>query len=174
VQPTARRIVRAVSGARPELDISHLTPRFVSIATDPPNAQTADLFAAERTAIGAVTQPATWIHPSNQDRARILTAEPIALSVNDGPETMEPVGAGRARGILLHKLMEERRYQSALAELLPAAPDGHRKFLSVGSAPDTGRSIEAPQWARSAKSGDTGTPARFPGSGHLPERVLCS
>jgi hypothetical protein len=51
--------------------------------------------------------PLTWIRPSDHDPDRIPMTEAIELELGDAPEVAAPVGAGRIRGLLLHKLMEE-------------------------------------------------------------------
>jgi PD-(D/E)XK nuclease superfamily len=71
------------------------------------NAQTAELFATERRIIEAAAVPLTWIRPSDHDPDRITMIEAIPFEPIDPPEIDAPVGAGRIRGLLLHKLMEE-------------------------------------------------------------------
>src|SRR5262249_38393823 len=101
------RIVDMAHHTLPRLDLSGMTSRPVPISTDPPNAQTAEIFEAERAAIDAIAMPRTWIRPSDHDTDRIPTTEAIALEPGDAPEVNAPVGAGRVRGLVLHKLMEE-------------------------------------------------------------------
>src|SRR5690606_35156158 len=99
---------------------------------DPPNMQTAELFATERTIIDEAAVPLTWVRPSDHDPDRLEAIEAITLDTDDAPEVDLPVGAGRVRGLLLHKLMEEvltgelveevdrfaRRTRQLLAELV--------------------------------------------------------
>jgi CRISPR-associated exonuclease Cas4 len=101
------RIVDMAHDVLPRLDVSHMKPMPRPMSVDPPNAQTAELFAAECAAIGAAAIPLTWIRPSDHDPDRIPAAEAIALEPGDAPEVDAPVGAGRIRGLVLHKLMEE-------------------------------------------------------------------
>lgn len=70
----------------PSLDLSHMTPAPVPINIDPPNAQTAELFAAESATIDAAAVPLTWIRPSDHDPDRISATEAIALELGDVPE----------------------------------------------------------------------------------------
>jgi len=93
--------------ALPALDVSGLTPVPAVPDADTPNAQTAEEFDAERTAIAAAAVPLTWIRPSDHDPDRLATIEVVALEPGDGPEADVPIGAGRIRGLMLHKLMEE-------------------------------------------------------------------
>jgi ATP-dependent exoDNAse (exonuclease V) beta subunit len=101
------RVVDLAHRALPELEVSHLVPAPAAIVADPPNAQTAEVFAAERAAVAAAAVPLTWIRPSDQDRDRLPVSEVVALDAGEAPEAEAPVGAGRVRGLLLHKLMEE-------------------------------------------------------------------
>ena len=77
------------------------------MSADPPNTQTAELFAAERAVIEEAAVPLTWIRPSDHDPDRPQAIEAIALDAGDALEVELPVGAGRVRGLLLHKLLEE-------------------------------------------------------------------
>jgi ATP-dependent exoDNAse (exonuclease V) beta subunit len=106
-QKSWARIVNMGHKALPQLNLSRLTPAPVSINADPPNVQTAELFAAEQAVIDAAAVPLTWIRPSDDDLDRLPTTEAIAPELGDAPEVEAPVGAGRVRGLLLHKLMEE-------------------------------------------------------------------
>jgi len=101
------RIVDMTHKALPMLDLSRLTPASLSRDADPPNDQTAELFANERATIDAASVPLNWVRPSDHDPDRIPMTEAIALEAGDAPEVGMPVGAGRVRGLLLHKLMEE-------------------------------------------------------------------
>ena len=137
-QKSWARVVDLGHGALPSLDLSRMTPTPVPISVDPPNAQTAELFAAERAIIDAAAVPLTWVRPSDHDPDRISATEAIALEPGDAPEVDVPVGAGRVRGLLLHKLMEEvltgelaeeverfaNRVRELLAELVLDPDDG--------------------------------------------------
>ena len=84
-----------------------MTPVPPPTIADPPNTQTAELFAAERAVIDEAAVPLTWVRPSDHDPDRVEAIEAIVLDAGDAPEVDLPVGAGRVRGLLLHKLMEE-------------------------------------------------------------------
>lgn len=69
-------------------------------------AQDADTFARQAAIVQAAAPELRWVSPSahDADRAEILLPA-------DGPggafDYVEPIGAGRIRGLILHKLMEE-------------------------------------------------------------------
>lgn len=106
-QKSWARVVNLGHDALPELDVSRMTPAPTPISADPPNAQTAELFAAERAVIEEAAVPLTWVRLSDHDPDRLQAIESITLDAGDAPEADLPVGAGRVRGLLLHKLMEE-------------------------------------------------------------------
>jgi hypothetical protein len=70
--------------------------------------QDADTFARQAAIVQAATPPLHWVNPSvhDADRAGILTP-PLAIEPGSTFELVEPIGAGRIRGLILHKLMEE-------------------------------------------------------------------
>jgi ATP-dependent exoDNAse (exonuclease V) beta subunit len=106
-QKSWARIFDLRHDALPTLDLSRMAPVPAPANADPPNTQTVEVFAAERAAIDAAAVPLTWIRPSDHDFDRISAIEAIAVEPGDAPEVDVPVGAGRVRGLLLHKLMEE-------------------------------------------------------------------
>jgi hypothetical protein len=71
------------------------------------NEQTTERFAREAESVAAAAPALTWLRPSDHDRDRAEALEPITRAVDDAFEYVLPVGAGRLRGVLLHKLMEE-------------------------------------------------------------------
>jgi CRISPR-associated exonuclease Cas4 len=101
------RIVDMAHDVLPSLDVLRMTPIRTATSADHPNSQTVELFEAERAAIDATAIPLTWIRPSDHDPDRIPTAEAVVLEPGDVPEVETPIGAGRIRGLVLHKLMEE-------------------------------------------------------------------
>src|SRR5262249_30169196 len=84
-----------------------LAPVARSIDTERPNAQTPEVFEMERAAIAAASTPVQWLRPSDRDLDRLPMGESIAIELGDVPEAELPIGAGRVRGLVLHKLMEE-------------------------------------------------------------------
>jgi ATP-dependent exoDNAse (exonuclease V) beta subunit len=71
------------------------------------NGQTAEQFKREADAVTAAAPPIAWRRPSDSDPDRAEALAPVARSISEAYEYLEPIGAGRHRGILLHKLMEE-------------------------------------------------------------------
>jgi ATP-dependent exoDNAse (exonuclease V) beta subunit len=106
-QKSWARIVDMVYSALPTLDVARMAPLPSSISEDLPNFQTNELFAAEAAAIVAAATPITWIRPSDHDSDRFPVIEAVSLETGDATEFSSPVGPGRIRGLLLHKLMEE-------------------------------------------------------------------
>jgi hypothetical protein len=72
-----------------------------------PNPQTREVFEVDATAIAARTTRLTWVRPSDHDADRMPVGELVAMELGDPPETGLPVGPGRIRGLVLHKLIEE-------------------------------------------------------------------
>jgi ATP-dependent exoDNAse (exonuclease V) beta subunit len=101
------RIVDLAHQKLPQLDLSRFRPKQHYPTADLPNSQTADVFEAERAVIAAAAVPVLWLRPSDQDLDRMPVTEALALDSGDAPETELPIGGGRVRGLVLHKLMEE-------------------------------------------------------------------
>jgi ATP-dependent exoDNAse (exonuclease V) beta subunit len=101
------RVVNLGHDALLELDVSRMTTAPTPMRADPPNTQTAELFAAERAVVEEAAVPLTWVRPSDHDPDRPRAIEAIVLDGGDALEVDLPVGAGRVRGLLLHKLLEE-------------------------------------------------------------------
>ena len=101
------RVVDLACAELPTLDLSKLDHVGFLPSTDPPNLQTAEMFATERAAIAAAATPIRWLTPSDQDQDRMPVEQAVAADGGDAPEREVPVGAGRVRGLVLHKLMEE-------------------------------------------------------------------
>jgi CRISPR-associated exonuclease Cas4 len=72
------------------------------------NSQTKEVFDAEAAAVAAASPGILWRRPSEQDHDRVTSDESSDTdTTQDLVETPRPVGAGRVRGVLLHKLLEE-------------------------------------------------------------------
>ena len=106
-QKSWARVVNLGHDALLELDVSRMTTAPTPMSADPPNTQTAELFAAERAVIEEAAVPLTWVRPSDHDPDRPQAVEAIVLDGGNALEVDLPVGAGRVRGLLLHKLLEE-------------------------------------------------------------------
>jgi ATP-dependent exoDNAse (exonuclease V) beta subunit len=101
------RIVDLAHGRLPELDLSRFRRSAVLPQADPPNEQTRRIFESEGEAIALAAAPTTWRRPSDHDPERMQSADVAATESDDAVEIEMPVGAGRVRGLVLHKLMEE-------------------------------------------------------------------
>ncbi|WEX85812.1 UvrD-helicase domain-containing protein [Sinorhizobium garamanticum] len=101
------RIVDLAHQDLPQLNLSRLTPAVRTIDVELPNGQTEEVFDRERAVIATASKPLHWLRPSDSDQDRVPMGETIAIELGDAPETELPVGAGRVRGLILHKLMEE-------------------------------------------------------------------
>jgi ATP-dependent exoDNAse (exonuclease V) beta subunit len=91
----------------PELDLTGLSAPARSPTAAIVNTQTAAQYAEEARRISEAAPPLEWRRPSRHDRDRAEILEPTARSIDDAFEFVEPVGGGRLRGVVLHKLMEE-------------------------------------------------------------------
>jgi CRISPR-associated exonuclease Cas4 len=92
----------------PELDLSSFEPKPSVSVPEPPNSQTREIFLAEAAALELAAKPTRWIRPSDHDSDRLAVVEAVSSTdTSEFPETEKPIGAGRVRGLLLHKLMEE-------------------------------------------------------------------
>jgi CRISPR-associated exonuclease Cas4 len=92
----------------PELDLTHVTGAPVRPDRGPSNEQDGALFAAEAERIAAMAQPITWLQPSTHDDDRLSFEDAgEADCCDEVVDIPEIAGAGRVRGLLLHKLIEE-------------------------------------------------------------------
>jgi hypothetical protein len=70
--------------------------------------QDAALFARQAAIVQAATPALRWINPSAHDADRAEFLKPtLATEPSNAFDYVEPIGAGRIRGLILHKLMEE-------------------------------------------------------------------
>ena len=70
------------------------------------NEQAAPLFALEAARVASSAPVVSWRAPSADDPDRRRDS-PSAISDPDGASSAEAMGAGRARGAVIHKLIEE-------------------------------------------------------------------
>ena len=107
-QASWARVVNLQTSRLPEIDLAALTPTPRARPAPDPNPQTAEVFAAEAAVVAAGAAPIVWRRPSDHDSDRAELGE---VEAGDGTDDLlevpRPAGAGRVRGILLHKLMEE-------------------------------------------------------------------
>lgn len=91
-----------------ELKLHALAPRWTAGSEAVMVAQDADAFARQAAIVRDATPELHWVNPSvhDADRAEILTPA-VTVEATSTFEYVEPIGAGRLRGLVLHKLMEE-------------------------------------------------------------------
>ncbi|WJI50134.1 PD-(D/E)XK nuclease family protein [Mesorhizobium sp. C089B] len=91
-----------------ELQFNQLEPRATHDLDAAALPQDAKAFARQTAIVQAASPPLRWVNPSGHDadRAEILTPS-VAVEPSGAFEYIEPIGAGRTRGLVLHKLMEE-------------------------------------------------------------------
>lgn len=114
----SRAVELAVDGL-PELDLAGVTGFLARPDRGPDNMQDAATFAAEAERIAAASQPITWLRPSAHDDDQIDFEEADDDGVCGVADMPEIIGAGRVRGLLLHKLIEEVLWEG-LEEARPA------------------------------------------------------
>lgn len=103
------QVVQGTHEGVPELVLPDRgAPRSTS-STEAVNVQTAQVFAREHARIEECTPRIKWLKPSEEDPDRQNSTEPLVVDVSgtESPEPPAPIGAGRTRGLVLHKLMEE-------------------------------------------------------------------
>lgn len=102
------RILDLGTSRLPELEVAGLQGQARLRPASEPNEQTSEQFSVEAAAVAAAAPPVIWRRPSDHDLDRVeLEGIELGEVEADVGETMRPIGAGRARGVLLHKLLEE-------------------------------------------------------------------
>jgi CRISPR-associated exonuclease Cas4 len=87
------------------LDALGVMPR--PAVSEPPNEQTAEMFEREFASIAAKSMEMNWVQPSTHDDDRAEVVEALLMMPEDAADAAEPIGAGKVRGLALHKLIEE-------------------------------------------------------------------
>jgi ATP-dependent exoDNAse (exonuclease V) beta subunit len=91
-----------------EIQFNHLISDLVAESTESSVVQDAATFERQAEVVRAAAVPLRWVNPSAYDVDR---ADALILPATDKPSTafeyVEPIGVGRLRGLVLHKLMEE-------------------------------------------------------------------
>lgn len=100
------RVVEVVPDNLVELDLAGLEPAPAAAVADLTNEQERSAFARDQERIAAGAASLTWLRPSTQDADRLPDIE-VLEAAPAGPDQAGPIGAGRVRGLILHKLMEE-------------------------------------------------------------------
>jgi CRISPR-associated exonuclease Cas4 len=94
--------------AVPALNLTTFPSTRPVAAVDSPNTQTRELFDQQNKLIQTLAKPTRWVRPSEGDADRRQVLNLVSPpEMHDGPELEVPPGAGRLRGLLLHKLLEE-------------------------------------------------------------------
>jgi hypothetical protein len=102
------QVIENAFGGLPELTISTQRRAPIRKAAEPPSSPTVEQFTSERERIRQATQTIRWVTPSENDPDRIHeVASTVIEATTEVAEISTPVGAGRMRGLLLHKLIEE-------------------------------------------------------------------
>ncbi len=101
------KILNLGQDSLPELDLAGLAASAAANEARPVNEQTGEKFAEEARRMTAAAPTLDWRMPSAHDRDRTEMLEPSARGIDDAFEFVPPIGGGRVRGIVLHKLMEE-------------------------------------------------------------------
>lgn len=111
-----------------ELDLSLMTPRDFRSASDRPNEQTTDVFAAEQRLVESAAPTFVWRQPSKHDGDRV--ADPLdSVVIQEGQvERLTVIGGGARRGVVLHKRIEEL-LTGELPEDLKAIASRARTFV---------------------------------------------
>ncbi|MDB5603427.1 MAG: hypothetical protein JWP25_327 [Bradyrhizobium sp.] len=91
----------------PELDLAALPAPARPPTSAASNGQTSSRFTEEAQRISESAPWLEWRRPSRHDHDRAEILEPTARAIDDAFEFVQPLGGGRLRGIVLHKLMEE-------------------------------------------------------------------
>jgi CRISPR-associated exonuclease Cas4 len=91
----------------PELDINAFAIRPLPRRAEARNNQSASVFADQQSAIDKGFRHVHWVRPSNEDLDRVPTSKLVIGPTDEPVDLPEVVGAGRLRGLVLHKMMEE-------------------------------------------------------------------
>jgi ATP-dependent exoDNAse (exonuclease V) beta subunit len=112
----------------PELDVAGFEPQPIAVEAEVDNLQTAETFQVERARVSEASPPLVWRRPSEHDPDRVPGIDVPAIEAEDPPELVLPVGGGRIRGLVLHKLLEEILI-GELEEAQPAARERAQALL---------------------------------------------
>jgi CRISPR-associated exonuclease Cas4 len=91
----------------PELNLSTLPKKSFARPVEAPNTQTLAQFEAEQLHVERAFARLRWIRPSDADADLVTFERPVAMAWEQPIEPVSVQGAGTARGIVLHKIMEE-------------------------------------------------------------------
>jgi ATP-dependent exoDNAse (exonuclease V) beta subunit len=140
------RIVDLGHDRLPELDLGGLPEPRPAEAAELANEQTRERFGAEGDIVAAASPPMRWRRPSDHDDDRPLLAEGAVEPTTETAEVVIAPGAGRLRGIVLHKLMEEfltEELGEAEATVIARARDLLQQLISA--EPEIARVLPEPR-----------------------------
>lgn len=106
----SRSYARIVSLGQDRLDewvMATYAPTSLALPEEVINAQSKKTFDDEQARIMEASKPARWHTPSDHDTDRLPIIELLAAEASDTVPATIVEGAGRLRGLVLHKLMEE-------------------------------------------------------------------
>ena len=92
----------------PELDLSTLSDELIPSVAPVENAQTSEVFAEQERHVRASSPMIKWSQPSIHDPDHAVAVLDAPSEIETVPGWILPRGAGRVRGSVLHKLVEER------------------------------------------------------------------
>lgn len=101
------KVVQHAFADVPEIDLSGLGTAEKSENASQPNKQDAKQFATEAAAVLDSAPPMRWAQPSSHDHERSPAVLDLPETFETVPGWVAPVGAGRTRGSVMHKLIEE-------------------------------------------------------------------
>ncbi|RVK33830.1 UvrD-helicase domain-containing protein [Sinorhizobium meliloti] len=123
------RVIDLAHRELPTIDLPRMASSPRRQEPEQPNPQTAEIFAGERAAVAAVSTPLQWLRPSDKDADRVPSSAALAVELDEPLEPGIPIGAGRVRGLVLHKLMEEV-LNGELGDEVPALAARARALLA--------------------------------------------
>jgi CRISPR-associated exonuclease Cas4 len=91
----------------PLLDLANLPKQAFAGPSEPPNAQTGELFADEQARLAESFQPIRWIRPSEAEEDLVQFEMGGTIGHELPIDAVAVTAGGSRRGIILHKLMEE-------------------------------------------------------------------
>lgn len=143
----AKSWARVVQVAPPdllELDLTTLKAIPHAVQADAPNEQDQGAFQVDQARIAAGAASLSWIRPSLHDGDRLDETESADVAVGGVPEQLAPIGAGRVRGLILHKLLEEALSGELTEELGAFSKRASVLLQQLDAAVDQGASPPSP------------------------------
>jgi ATP-dependent exoDNAse (exonuclease V) beta subunit len=130
------RAVDLALATLPELDVGGLTGSFAKADRGPENNQDSATFQAEADRVSAAAQPILWLNPSAHDDDQVSFADYDDSESWQAIDLPKIAGAGRVRGLLLHKLIEEVLWEGLAEEHGPLTTRAEQLLPSLVSFAD--------------------------------------